>query len=61
MKIEDSSWLDEAFDEKKAAAERERLQGKGTLAASIGCVVVVVAAFLLFAVAVIASIGILGS
>lgn len=61
MKIEETSWLDEAFDEKKAAAERERLQGKGTLAASVGCVVVVVAAFLLIAVSVVVSIGILGS
>lgn len=61
MKIEETSWLDEAFDEKKAAAERERLQGKGTLAASVGCVVVVVSAFLLIAVSVVVSIGILGS
>lgn len=61
MKIEETSWLDEAFDEKKAAAERERLQGNGTLAASVGCVVVVVAAFLLIAVSVVVSIGILGS
>lgn len=61
MRIEETSWLDEAFDEKKAAAERERVQGKGTLAASVGCVVVVLSAFLLIAVAVVGSIGILGS
>lgn len=40
---EEFNWLDDAFDEKKAAADLERAQGGGTKAAGIGCVVVVLA------------------
>lgn len=59
--IEETSWLDDAFDEKKAKADLERAQGGSTKAAGCGCIVVVVALFCLLAFTLVSGVGILSS
>ncbi len=61
MKTEESSWLDDAFDEKKAAEEAERAKGHSTMFAGIGCVVVVIALVVLLFVSLVGTVGILAS
>ncbi len=56
---EESSWLDDAFDEKKAAAEREQLSNASVKAAGCGCIVVVCAFAALMFVAVVGAVGLL--
>ncbi len=58
---EEYNWLDDAFDDKKAAAELEHAQGGGTKAAGIGCVVVVLALVALLVFALVSGVGILAS
>ena len=58
---EESNWLDDAFDEKKAAADFERAQNGGVKAAGCGCIVVVVALAALLAFTVVSGVGILTS
>ncbi len=56
---EESSWLDDAFDEKKAAAEREKMSNASVKAAGCGCVVVVCAFAVLMVVTLVGAVGLL--
>ncbi len=56
---EESSWLDDAFDEKKAAAEREQMSNASVKVAGCGCIAVVCAFVVLMAVTVIGAVGLL--
>ncbi len=61
MKTEDSSWLDNAFDEKKAAEEAQRAKSHSTIFAGIGCIIVIVAMIALLLTTLVGSLGILMS
>ena len=58
---EEYNWIDDAFDEKKAAADWERAQGGGTKAAGIVCVVVVLALVCLLVFTLVSGVGILAT
>ncbi len=51
-KNDEYDWLDDPFDEKKAAAERERahMGGGSKVAVAVGCLAVIVLVVVLFAV-----------
>lgn len=56
---EESSWLDDAFDEKKAAAEREQMSNASVKVAGCGCIVVVCAFAVLMLVTIVCAVGLL--
>lgn len=58
---ENSSWLDDAFDDKKAKDELERAQGGSMKAAGCGCVVVVIALICLLGFTLVSGVNILAS
>ena len=49
---DDYDWLNDPFDEKKAAAERERahMGGGSKVAVAVGCLAIIVLVVILFAV-----------
>lgn len=61
IKRDEYNWLDDAFDDKKAREEFERAQRGGTKAASLGCIVVVVALIALLGFTLVSGVGILSA
>lgn len=58
-KNEDYDWLDDPFDEKKAAKDREDALRSGNGKAALGCLVVVIAIVVLLGFGVMAGVDIL--
>lgn len=59
-KVEEESWLDAAFDEKKAAQQQKEMNSKSTKIAGCGCAIIVVLFIILGFVTLVGAISILG-
>ena len=60
-KRDEYTWLDDAFDDKKAREELERAQRGGTKAAGVGCIVVVLALVVLLVFTLVSGVSILSA
>ena len=60
-KRDEYNWLDDAFDDKKAREELERVQRGGTKAAGVGCIVVVLALVVLLVFTLVSGVSILSA